>query len=55
MDDKIILLVDDSPDDVELTLPSLRQSHVANEVVVVHDGVEALDYLFGTGECSGRQ
>lgn len=54
MEDKIILLVDDSPDDVELTLLSLEQSHIRNEVVVARDGVEALDYLFGTGKYSGR-
>lgn len=46
---KIILLVEDNPDDEELTRMALEQSNVANELVVAHDGVEALDYLFGTG------
>ena len=54
MDDKVILLVDDNPDDVELTLLSLAECRVGNKVVVATDGVEALDYLFATGKYSGR-
>ena len=54
MNDKIILLVEDNPDDVELTLRSLRKSNIVNEVVVAGDGVEALDYLLGTGAHAGR-
>ena len=50
---KIILLVEDNPDDEELTRMALEQSNVANELVVAHDGVEALDYLFGTGPHAG--
>ncbi len=50
----IILLVEDNPDDVELTLRSLRNNNILNEVVVAGDGVEALDYLFGTGAHAGR-
>lgn len=42
---KPILLVEDNPNDVELTLAALARSHLANEVVVVRDGAEALDYL----------
>ncbi len=49
-----ILLVEDNVDDVELILRGLRQKHVANQVVVVGDGAEALDYLFGTGAHADR-
>ena len=54
MNEKIILLVEDNPDDEELTLLALKQSKILNEVVVAHDGVEALDYLFATGQYAGR-
>jgi len=54
MTDKIILLVEDNPDDVELTLMALKYGNILNEVVVAHDGAEALDYLFGTGKFEGR-
>jgi len=49
MKGKIILLVEDNPDDVSLTLRALKKNNILNEVVVVNDGVQALDYLFGTG------
>ena len=54
MADKIILLVEDNPDDEALTIRSLRHNNVLNNVVVARDGVEALDYLFCRGEYSGR-
>jgi two-component system, response regulator len=54
MSDKVILLVEDNPDDELLTLRALRKNNVLNKVVVARDGVEALDYLFGTGGHSGR-
>ena len=52
--DKIILLIEDNPDDEALTLRALEKNNIKNEVVVVHDGAEALDYLFGTGSYAGR-
>lgn len=54
MKSKTILLVEDNPDDVTLTLRALKKSNIMNEIVVAQDGVEALDYLFGTGKFSGR-
>jgi len=54
MNGKIILLVEDSPDDVLLTLRALKKNNILNEVVVVNDGALALDYLFGTGEYADR-
>lgn len=49
-----ILLVEDNPDDEELTIRALQRSGLMNEIVVARDGVEALDYLFGTGQYAGR-
>jgi two-component system, response regulator len=49
-----ILLVDDSPDDVDLTLHALRSENLANHVFVARDGEEALDYLFCSGPHAGR-
>lgn len=52
--DKVILLVEDNPDDEALTIHALESNHIGNEVVVARNGVEALDYLFATGEYEGR-
>ena len=54
MSEKMILLVEDNPDDEELTTRALRQARIANEIVVARDGVEALDFLFGEGAHAGR-
>ena len=54
MNNKIILLVEDNPDDEVLTLRALEKNNIMNKVVVAHDGVEALDFLFGEGGYAGR-
>lgn len=54
MSDKIILLVEDNPDDEALTLRALKKNNILNEVIVARDGEEALEYLFGTGRYDGR-
>ena len=50
-----ILLVEDNPNDVELTLHAFKKHHIANRVHVVGDGAEALEYIFGTGAYRGPQ
>jgi two-component system response regulator len=54
MPDKVILLVEDNPDDEKLTVRALKKNNIVNEVAIARDGVEALDYLFGTGAHVGR-
>ena|SRR5215470_13973239 len=54
MRDKTILLVEDNPDDEELALRAFQRGDVTNPVAVAHDGIEALDYLYGTGAHAGR-
>jgi CheY-like chemotaxis protein len=51
---KSILLVEDNPDNIELTLRAFRKSNTRHEVIVAHDGTEALDYVFGRGVYAGR-
>ncbi|HQZ01637.1 MAG TPA: response regulator [Thauera sp.] len=52
--DRPILLVEDNPDDEALALHAFSKNQITNPVVVAHDGVEALDYLFGTGAFAGQ-
>jgi two-component system response regulator len=54
MDDKVILLVEDNPNDEALTLRAFKKHNIRNEVVVVRDGAEALDWLFARGTHAGR-
>lgn len=54
MDNKVILLVEDNPDDEALTRRALKRNNILNELVVAHDGVEALDYLNASGVYAGR-
>ena len=54
MNQTTILLIEDNPDDVELTLHAFQKNHMANDIVVAGDGAEGLDYLFGTGKYAGR-
>lgn len=54
MNDRIILLVEDNPDDEALTLRALQKNNISNRVVVAHDGAEALDLLFGQGAHAGQ-
>jgi two-component system response regulator len=54
MTDKVILLVEDNPDDAELTMLALKQNHVGNAVKWVKDGAEALDFLFSEGRYATR-
>jgi CheY-like chemotaxis protein len=54
MEKKVILLVEDNPDDVDLTLRAMKKGNILNKVIVASDGVQALDYLFGTGTYTGR-
>lgn len=54
MHEKTILVVEDNPDHLELTLLTLQEHGVRNDIAVAHDGVEALNYLFGEGAHAGR-
>ena len=52
--EKVILLVEDNPDDEELAIRALEKSNVANKIAVARDGVEAIEFLFATGMHAGR-
>ena len=52
--EKKILLVEDNPDDVDLTIRALKKNNIKNEVIVAKDGAEALDFLFCNGKYDGR-
>jgi len=54
MQDKTILLVEDNPNDIELTKRALTKANILNTLVIAEDGAEALDYLFYTGKYAGR-
>jgi two-component system response regulator len=54
MNSKKILLVEDNPSDVKLTKRALEQNQITNELIVAEDGAEALDYLYATGQHTGR-
>src|SRR3990172_5937055 len=54
MTKKIIVLVEDNPNDEALTLRALKKNNIANEIVVARDGAEALDFVFGQGSHAGR-
>jgi two-component system, response regulator len=54
MAEKMILLVEDNPDDEALTMRALKASKLANEIVITRDGSEALEFMFGTGKYEGR-
>lgn len=54
MERKVIFLVEDNPDDEALMLRALKKNNIANEIVVAHDGEEAVDYLFATGQFGWR-
>ena len=54
VENHVILLIEDNKDDVALTLRALQKNNIQNEVVVARDGVEGLDFLFGTGSYAGR-
>lgn len=55
MEHKMILLVEDNPDDEALTLRALKKNNIGNDLVVVRDGAEALDFLFATGKFADRE
>ena len=52
--ESVILLVEDKPEEITLALRALRSNHLANPIAVVHDGIEALDFLFGRGRHAAR-
>jgi two-component system response regulator len=55
MEEKIVLLVEDNPDDVALTIRAFEKSRISNKIVIAEDGVEALDYIFRRGKFENRE
>lgn len=55
MTDSTVLLVEDNPDDQALILRSLKKNNISNKIIVMNDGVEALEYLFSTGPFEGQK
>jgi CheY-like chemotaxis protein len=54
MTNKVILLVEDNPSDIDLTLRALERGHISNKLIIARDGKEALDYLLGDGKLDGK-
>jgi len=54
MNNKVILLVEDNPDDVALALRAFKKNNISNKIIIAKDGVEAIDFLLGTGPYAGR-
>lgn len=55
MTQKVILLVEDNPDDEALTLHALQKNNISNKVIVARNGADALDYMMGTGPYAGKE
>lgn len=55
MNNRPILLAEDNPDDQQLAIRAFKKSNLTNEIILANDGVEALDYLFGTGKYEGKE
>lgn len=55
MNSRPILLAEDNPDDQQLALRAFKKSNLSNEIIIAKDGVEAIEYLFGTGPYAGAE
>jgi two-component system response regulator len=54
METKPIILIEDNPDDVELILRAFKKCNIVDQILVIHEGAEALDYLYGLGSYAGQ-